>query len=138
MAGQRKSWESLSEAYRERLERKGITAAGHAAGVSIRAARGHENTPEHPREGISNPGKFKDWFDTRSALVARVARRKQQLFGRSPKWNGRRSRRVVDRGADGSHPPSIARLQWALEASDDELMLTLESGDIDDSFLFYH
>lgn len=138
MSSQRKPWEALSQDYRERLERKGIGPSEHAAGASLKAARGHERTPEHPREGISKPEKFPDWFNNRSALVARVARRKQQLFGRSPKWNGRRSRKMVDTGADGSHPPSIARLQWALEASDDELLLTLESQDVDDSFLFYH
>lgn len=41
-------------------------------------------------------------------------------------------------GADGEHPPSIAQLRWALDASEDEIMESLESGDLDDSFLFYH
>lgn len=138
MASQRKPWGSLSESYRERLERKGITPQMHAEGVSIRTARGHEKTPEHPREGIKRPVDFPDWFNNRQALVRRVARRKQQLFGHSPKWNGRRNSKVVNEGADGRHPPSIARLQWALDASDDELMEALETGDTDDSFLFYH
>jgi hypothetical protein len=138
MAVQRKPWESLSPRYRERLERKGITPSMHAAGESIRAARGHERTPEHPREGVAKPQNFPDWFTNRQALVRRVARRKQQLFGTSPKWNGRRNIKVVNEGADGKHPPSIARLQWAIDASDAELMEALESRDIDDSFLFYH
>lgn len=138
MASQRKPWESLSEAYRNRLEKAGITAREHAQGASIKTARGHARTPEHPREGIQKPEKFKDWFDQREALVRRVAARKQRLFGTTRKYNGKRSRRLVREGADGKHPPSIAQLQWAVNASDDELLLTLESQDIDDSFLFYH
>lgn len=138
MATQRKPWESLSESYRERLERAGITAKEHAQGASIKAARGHEHTPEHPREGISKPEKFRDWFDNRQVLVQMVARRKRELFGRSPKWNARRSRKIVNEGAEGANPPSIAKLRWALEASDDEIMAALESRDLDDSFLFYH
>ena len=134
----RRSWESLSESYRSRLERGGITPAMHRAGESIRSARGHQNTPEHPREGIEKPEKFKDWFDNRQALVRRVAQRKQKLFGTSPKFNSRRSRKIVNEGAEGKHPPSIARLQWAVNASDDELLAALESQDYDDSFLFYH
>ena len=138
MASQRKPWESLSEAYRERLQKAGITAQEHAQGASIRAARGHENTPEHPREGIQKPEKFKDWFDQREALVQRVAARKRRLFGNSRKFNAERSRKLVREGAEGKHPPSIAQLQWAVNASDDELLSALESQDYDDSFLFYH
>lgn len=138
MAGQRKPWESLSEAYRERLQRQGITPREHAAGGSLKAGRGHGKTPEHISEGIAHPEKYPEWFNKRSALVARVARRKEQLFGRAARWNGRRSKKIVDTGADGSHPPSNARLRWALEASDDEIMAALESRDLDDSFLFYH
>lgn len=138
MTTQRKPWESLSEAYRGRLERQGITAREHAQGASIKAARGHERTPEHPREGIQKPEKFKDWFDQREALVQRVAAKKRRLFGSSRKFNGRRSMKLVREGSEGKHPPSIAQLQWAVNASDDELLSTLESQDYDDSFLFYH
>jgi hypothetical protein len=110
----------------------------HRAGESIRAARGHERTPEHPKEGVTQPQKFPEWFTNRQALVRRVARRKEQLFGSSPKWNGRRNLKVVNEGTDGKHPPSIAKLQWAIDATDDEIMEAIESGDIDDSFLYYH
>lgn len=38
----RKSWDQLSENYRKRLIRKGITPQQHAAGVSLKKARGHD------------------------------------------------------------------------------------------------
>lgn len=37
----RKSWDDLTPAYRERLERHGVTQDSHTAGGSIRAAVGH-------------------------------------------------------------------------------------------------
>lgn len=56
----RKGWESLSPAYRKRLERNGITASAYAQGASLQKARGHRTTPEHGgwkkkavKEGIS-------------------------------------------------------------------------------------
>lgn len=57
MAG-RKSWESLSPAYRDRLSRGGITKSKYESGASLSKARGHAKTPEHPREAIKNPQKF--------------------------------------------------------------------------------
>jgi hypothetical protein len=138
MAGQRQPWGSLSPSYRDRLSKAGITPQMHAAGESIRAARGHEHTPEHPQEGIKDATRFRDWFATRQALVRRVAKRKERLFGDSHKWNGRKNYGLVNKGADGAHPPSIAMLRWALDASDDEWIEALESRDDDYSFLFYH
>lgn len=43
----RKSWSELSPSYQNRLLKKGIGAREHAAGASIKAARGHASTPEH-------------------------------------------------------------------------------------------
>jgi len=42
----RKSWAELSPAYQKRLSAKGIGPREHAAGASIKAARGHSVTPE--------------------------------------------------------------------------------------------
>lgn len=134
----RRSWESLSEGYRNRLESKGITPAMHEAGASIKAARGHERTPEHPAEGVKRPKDFPEWFDQRRALVNKVARRKAEIFGRSRKFNSRRSRKLANEGSDGSNPPTMAQLRWALEASEEEIMAALESRDDDFDFLFYH
>ena len=38
----RKGWDQLTAPYRARLERAGITRETHAAGVPLRAARGHK------------------------------------------------------------------------------------------------
>src|SRR5580765_5786898 len=105
MAIQRKPWESLSPAYRERLSRAGITAASHGRGESIRAARGHQNTPEHPREGVKEPERFRDWVDTRQALVRQVHRQKIAWFGSEHKFRGRNARELTDKGSNGVVPP---------------------------------
>lgn len=135
---ERKPWASLSPSYRDRLARKGITPEMHAAGESIRAARGHANTPEHPREAENNPEKFKDYFGKRRKLVLKVARIKAQLFGDSHKFNARRSQDIVNMGWEGKNVPSNARLQWAIDADESELLDAIESGDEDFSFLWYH
>lgn len=45
----RKPWDSLSQPYRNRLARQGITKSGFDSGVSIKAARGHDTAPESAR-----------------------------------------------------------------------------------------
>jgi hypothetical protein len=43
----RRSWESLSPAYRNRLSRYGITKSQYERGRPLAGARGHGQTPEH-------------------------------------------------------------------------------------------
>lgn len=135
---ERKPWASLSQDYRDRLARKGITPEMHAAGESIRAARGHANTPEHPKDAVNNPEKFKDYFGERRRLVLQVARRKARLWGESHKFNSRRSQDIVNMGWEGANVPSNAQLQWAIDADESELLDAIESGDEAYSFLWYH
>lgn len=135
---ERKPWDSLSTAYRERLSRKGITPQMHAAGESIRAARGHANTPEHPSEAVRHPERFDDYFGERRKLTSRVARRKAQLWGDSHKFNARRSQDIVNMGWEGDNIPSNAMLQWAIDADESELEDAIASGDEAYSFLWYH
>jgi hypothetical protein len=135
---ERKPWASLSPAYRERLARKGITPQMHAAGESIRAARGHEHTPEHPKEAQNNPRDFGDYLGKRRGLVQKVAQIKRRLFGDSHKFNPKRSADIINMGWKGENPPSNAKLQWAIEASEDELLEAITSGDEEYSFLWYH
>jgi|SRR5580692_8724841 hypothetical protein len=134
---QRKPWDSLSLSYRERLSRKGISPQMHAAGESIRAARGHERTPEHPREGVENPRKYQDWFNNRAQLVRRVNQKKEQFFGSSHKW-GRNAKRYTNKGVPGGNAPGIDKLQWALNANEEEWLEAINSGDDDYAFLYYH
>jgi hypothetical protein len=129
----RKAWDDLSASYRQRLERGGITPGMHARGESIRSARGHERTPEHPVEGMNKPEKFRDWFDERRNLTDRVNDRKQQLFGTL----NDRAKRITSEGAKG-HYPSLSDLRKVLSMSDAEILDRLHAQDLDFSFLFYH
>jgi hypothetical protein len=134
----RKPWASLSEGYRERLARKGITEASHSSGASLKKARGHENTPEHPSEAITKPREYPDYMRERSRLMSQVRARKYRLWGESHKFNDRRANRVINGGFDGKHSPSNAMLKWAIAATEDELLEAMTSGDEDYSFLWYH
>lgn len=56
-------WDSLSPAYRARLERGGITRSGYLRGDTLGAARGHKpgRTPEHPKDAVKNPERYKGY-----------------------------------------------------------------------------
>src|ERR1700722_16012146 len=60
MAG-RKSWESLSPAYRTRLSRGGVTRGQYELGARLANARGHGATPEHPEDAAKNPEKYREY-----------------------------------------------------------------------------
>jgi hypothetical protein len=46
------------------LSRKGITKQGYESGSqSVTAARGHANTPEHPKDALRHPGKYESYLD---------------------------------------------------------------------------
>ena len=134
----RRQWSNLSATYRKRLERGGITKRSYEAGESLKEARGHRHTPEHPLEAMRNPQKYPTYYVERANLIRDVQERKRILFGASKKWNGPRSLRMIKQGTGGAHPPSNAQLRWALKATEDEIMEALEGADDDISFLFYH
>ncbi|QRX91110.1 hypothetical protein [Streptomyces noursei] len=54
----RREWSALSDGYRSRLERKGIDRAAYESGASLKSARGHRETPEHPRDAARRPADF--------------------------------------------------------------------------------
>jgi len=64
----RRSWDSLTPAYRRRLERSGITRAGYESGAPLTGARGHGTTPERP-----------DRQDRRAGYAAYRAQRSQPM-----------------------------------------------------------
>jgi hypothetical protein len=59
----RRSWDSLSVAYRNRLVRGGISREEYEAGTSLSAARGHRSTPERPERALRNPSMHVDYLD---------------------------------------------------------------------------
>lgn len=133
----RKPWESLSQSYRDRLTKKGITPEMHSRGASIKAARGHEHTPERPTQSRGKK-EYSDYNSRRRSLVSQVNRRKQQLWGDTHDYHPARSRRITDSGSDSEHAPSLSKLQWAANATDDELERMAASKDEEYSFLWYH
>lgn len=67
------TWNALSDAYRERLARKGITREIYLdKSQSLTGARGHGKTPEHPERAIRNPSRYPEY-------VAKRADRTKQL-----------------------------------------------------------
>jgi hypothetical protein len=74
---------------------------------------------------------------SRRELTQQVLSRKENLWGQGDRpYNPQRSARNISTGA-GNGLPSIALLQWAANASDDELINAASSRDPDYGFLFY-
>lgn len=127
----RKGWNSLSPAYRARIEKAGLTQADYEAGTSLTRARGHANTPERPSS--YDPQKYQKYNAKRSTLTRQVEQRKQELFGDRPRWNKERSDRAIR-----EKPPSLALLRWALEASDEDILDAIRESPETYRFLGYH
>lgn len=137
----RKGWESLSPAYRKRLERGGISAKDYAAGKSLSKARGHGATPEHPTDKIDRK-RFRDYYDKRQDLIKQFVEKKDRLWGQyqnilrkngSARYNPKRS---ADNVRDGKM--SNQQLKWALEADEDELLDALSADPENFAFIGYH
>jgi len=64
----RRPWESLTPAYRRRLERGGISRAHYESGTPLTTARGHATTPERP-----------DRLDRRAEYAAYRAKRSKPM-----------------------------------------------------------
>lgn len=56
-----RNWQSLSPAYRARLQRGGITRRQYERGASLSKARGHSKTPERPERAKRNPARYPDY-----------------------------------------------------------------------------
>lgn len=133
----RKSWDELRPDYRERLEKKGITREAHERGDSIKAARGHERTPESPKR--YNPEKYQRYHENRADLERRLIQRKEDLFSSRPPRAGGRPGFSSDRSARNirDHPPTMAQLRWALDAEEEDLINALREDPETFAFLGY-
>lgn len=101
----RKGWSSLSDNYRARLEKNGITKAKYEAGESIKKARGHSKTPERP----SMKGNFPQYQAERTRLTNIVVSKKHHFFSNKPKWNPKRASQPYF-----DNPPPLTWLRkWA-------------------------
>jgi hypothetical protein len=129
----RKGWERLTDAYRRRLERGGVTRTQYEQGVSLSKARGHAQTPEHPQQ--IDLTKHQKYVNTRKQLMAELQRRMHTIF---PAFN--------DYLNDTEHVryvhPNITFLRRMLKKNDNELE-SLAKSKVDPPpdevrILFYH
>ena len=116
----RRVWSALSPSYRTRLQRKGVTQAQYESGVSLKAARGHAQTPESPTEYARHPGRFTAYRDRRKPLVKRIQEKKERIFGPRIRFSSERSSRYVKEGAADIKPPTTAQLRFLDVLSDEE------------------
>lgn len=66
----RKGWDQLSDTYRERLERSGISRSDYSSGASLASARGHGSTPEKPLTSFENvPSQYQSYADLRREII---------------------------------------------------------------------
>jgi hypothetical protein len=63
MPARRRAWASLTEAYRKRLARAGITESRYQRGENLSRARGHGQTPEHPREAQRDLVRYRKYVE---------------------------------------------------------------------------
>jgi len=125
----RKGWDQLSPNYRARLEKSGISKTAYGRGESIKAARGHSQTPERPTQAAQ----FPNYQIERNRLSKAVAAKKQALCGTSPKWNPKRANEKFRKD-----PPPMARLrQWA-KLSREEWLDAIREDPTAAAYLGYH
>jgi hypothetical protein len=119
----KRDWNSLSASYQSRLSRKGITRQAYESGASLKAARGHAHTPEHPEEITHAAGqtKYKLYVSKLKKLQAEVIARKEATWGGRHKYNNKRAKENVLRGvAPDYSKPGIRTLQRMLKESDEK------------------
>jgi hypothetical protein len=128
----RKGWDTLSSAYRQRLERAGVSRSEYEAGQSIQKARGHSKTPERPTQNIT-ASQFPQYFNSRSKLIRDVEAKKTRIFGASPRWDYLRSHKAMEK-----RPPSMRQLQWAMAADDQDIIDAIREDPETFRWLGYH
>jgi hypothetical protein len=98
----RRGWEALSEKYRSRLVKGGMTQARYEAGESLKAVRGHRATPENLKEAKRHPEKFQAYNERRNeqrrernSLIGRVIEKKRAAFQHTLRFDEANSREFV-------------------------------------------
>lgn len=106
----RKSWDQLSPAYRQRLERFGYTSRDYAANKPRTAARGHARTPEHPNR--ANPAKHKEYLERKA---------NPRPKGRKPLTREQKDRRNARERAKryAARPQSKREAEWSKYQSEE-------------------
>jgi hypothetical protein len=125
----RKGWTTLSDAYRKRLEKNGITKTDYERGVSLQGARGHSRTPERPSQTKNHP----TYQLEQTQLITKIVDKQHFFFSTSPKFNPGRHIAMYK-----TNPPSIKLLRkWAKMTKDEWIDAIRETGDYA-KYLGYH
>lgn len=111
-----RNWDALSDSYRARLNRAGITRESYLSGAPLRGARGHAATPEHPREAVRHPERFREYVGRRASLRDRAKRATREFINTGPVT--RFDIPETDRRIDAVRNPTILDLLGS--ASDSE------------------
>lgn len=127
----KKGWDSLSPGYRERLERKGLSKKDYEEATSLKKYRGHEHTPEKPDK--YNRDKYKEYDNARQKLEQDLFKKKQEIFGDSPKWNARKAQKNI---TDKKVP--IAQLRKAMAMTAEDWLEAIRDDPESWYFLGYH
>jgi hypothetical protein len=125
----RKGWASLSANYRARLEKAGISKRDYEQGQSIRAARGHAQTPERPSQAKN----FPTYHAEQTRLINTMVARKNAFFNTSPKWNPVRAAKPFK-----DNPPSIKLLRVWSKMSREEWLDEIRTEPDTATYLGYH
>jgi hypothetical protein len=116
MPGKARNWDTLSAAYRKRLERAGITKRQYESGASLEKARGHGQTPEHPERAREpepgKPDKYKRYRDKIKNAIKYIQEFKESKWGNRPKWNSKRSEMNVRKDPGTGKPRGTKDLQY--------------------------
>lgn len=125
-----RNWDSLSQAYRSRLERGGITRRDYESGKSLSKARGHGTTPEHIGQG-KQKSQYRKYYEHRQRLEAKLNKWKKDYFQGADRWDQAASEKQVSQA-------SIKQLEYI--TSYDDLDDYIEDHDIEDwdDAIFYH
>lgn len=78
-----RNWDALGASSRARYERAGIGRSAYESGASLKAARGHGQTPERPAEALRRPERFERYLSIRREILDL----KKELYGPNAKAN---------------------------------------------------
>jgi len=115
----RKGWAQLSDTYRKRLERNGITQQQYEAGQSLGSARGHKHPPgisEKVWAELVRLAKSLNWTDRNKRgpkVNPETILRSELQKGTDPKWLAERMReRAANTAAYQRGDKGPGRARW--------------------------
>lgn len=117
-----RNWEALKDTTRRRYERAGISRADYMSGMSLKAARGHANTPERPGRKVQ--------AGQEQYYLNRIV---NDAFSDYAKFKGPLDLSDLP---EGINYPTIEQLEYALTLTDMEVWHLAHEPDW--NFLFYH